>query len=67
VEGSAVLADGRITPEDAGLWEDAQIASHEEIVKFAHSQGQKIGIQVRCNNSLAIPLFTILPVDALRT
>jgi 2,4-dienoyl-CoA reductase-like NADH-dependent reductase (Old Yellow Enzyme family) len=46
VEGSAVTADGRITPEDAGLWEDAQIASHKEIVDFAHSQGQKIGIQV---------------------
>ncbi|KAJ6586751.1 NADH-dependent flavin oxidoreductase [Mycena sp. CBHHK59/15] len=46
VEGSAVTPEGRITPEDAGLWEDAQIASHEEIVKFAHSQGQKIGIQL---------------------
>ncbi|KAJ7126023.1 hypothetical protein C8R44DRAFT_830680 [Mycena epipterygia] len=45
VEGTAVTPDGRITPEDTGLWEDAQIASHEEIVKFAHSQGQKIGIQ----------------------
>jgi hypothetical protein len=46
VEGSAVTADGRITPQDAGLWEDAQIASHREIVEFAHSQGQKIGVQV---------------------
>ncbi|KAJ7688926.1 hypothetical protein B0H14DRAFT_869029 [Mycena olivaceomarginata] len=46
VEGTAVTPEGRISPEDTGLWEDSQIASHEEIVKFAHSQGQKIGIQL---------------------
>lgn len=46
VEGSAVTATGRITPEDLGLWDDSQIASHQEVVQFAHSQGQKIGIQV---------------------
>ncbi|KAJ3924272.1 MAG: hypothetical protein NXY57DRAFT_1065615, partial [Lentinula lateritia] len=45
VEGSAVEAIGRITPEDLGLWDDSQIASHQEVVRFAHSQGQKIGIQ----------------------
>jgi hypothetical protein len=53
VEGTAVTPEGRISPEDTGLWEDSQIASHEEIVKFAHSQGQKIGIQV-CGSTLAI-------------
>ncbi|KAJ7159992.1 FMN-linked oxidoreductase [Mycena crocata] len=46
VEGSAVTADGRITPEDAGLWDDSQIESHAQIVTFAHSQGQKIGVQL---------------------
>ncbi|KAJ4469743.1 FMN-linked oxidoreductase [Lentinula edodes] len=46
VEGSAVEAIGRITPEDLGLWDDSQIASHQEIVQFAHSQGKKIGIQL---------------------
>ncbi|GAW03383.1 NADH-dependent flavin oxidoreductase [Lentinula edodes] len=46
VEGSAVEAIGRITPEDLGLWDDSQIASHQEVVRFAHSQGQKIGIQL---------------------
>ncbi|KAF7368431.1 NADH:flavin oxidoreductase 1 [Mycena venus] len=46
VEGTAVAPEGRISPEDTGLWEDSQIASHEELVKFAHSQGQKIGVQL---------------------
>jgi 2,4-dienoyl-CoA reductase-like NADH-dependent reductase (Old Yellow Enzyme family) len=47
VEATAVVPEGRISPEDAGLWSDAHIAGYQEIVNFAHSQNQKIGIQVR--------------------
>ncbi|KAI0404927.1 NADPH dehydrogenase [Xylaria palmicola] len=46
VEATAVLANGRITPQDSGLWQDSQIAPLKRIVDFAHSQGQKIGIQL---------------------
>lgn len=46
VEATAVLPNGRITPEDVGLWKDSQIAPLKEIVDFAHSQGQKIMIQL---------------------
>jgi 2,4-dienoyl-CoA reductase-like NADH-dependent reductase (Old Yellow Enzyme family) len=46
VEATAVLPEGRITPEDSGLWKDSQIAPLKRIVEFAHSQGQKIGIQL---------------------
>lgn len=46
VEASGVQARGRITPEDLGIWSDAQIPGLAEIVQFAHSQGQKIGIQI---------------------
>jgi len=46
VEATAVQARGRITPEDSGLWLDAHIASLREHVLFAHSQNQKIGIQL---------------------
>ncbi|TFK73404.1 FMN-linked oxidoreductase [Pluteus cervinus] len=46
IEATAVLPEGRITPEDAGLWSDDQLESHAKIVEFAHSQGQKIGIQL---------------------
>ncbi|TFK73402.1 FMN-linked oxidoreductase [Pluteus cervinus] len=46
VEATAVVPEGRISPEDAGLWSDDQIESHAQVVAFAHSQGQKIGIQL---------------------
>ncbi|KAF7595948.1 hypothetical protein BBP40_004094 [Aspergillus hancockii] len=46
VEATAVLPNGRITPEDCGLWKDSQIEPLRRIVNFAHSQGQKIGIQI---------------------
>lgn len=46
IEATAVQARGRITPEDSGLWKDSQIEPLKRIVDFAHSQGQKIGIQL---------------------
>ncbi|KAF1832824.1 NADPH dehydrogenase [Decorospora gaudefroyi] len=46
VEATAVQAEGRITPEDSGLWKDSQMEPLRKIVEFAHSQGQKIGIQL---------------------
>lgn len=45
-EATAVLPEGRITPECTGIWNDAQMDKWAEIVTFAHSQGQKIGIQL---------------------
>lgn len=45
-EASAVSPEGRITPEDAGIWNDEQVAAWKEITTFAHSQNQKIGIQI---------------------
>ena len=45
-EATAVRPEGRITPDDAGIWNDEQAAAWGEIVTFAHSQGQKIGIQL---------------------
>ncbi|KAI1207905.1 NADPH dehydrogenase [Annulohypoxylon truncatum] len=46
VEATAVQARGRITPEDSGLWTDAQMAPLRQHVAFARSQGQRIGIQL---------------------
>ena len=37
-EASAVVPEGRISPEDAGLWNDAQRDAWAPIVDFAHSQ-----------------------------
>ncbi|KAI0639578.1 FMN-linked oxidoreductase [Trametes polyzona] len=46
MEATAVVPEGRISPEDAGLWTDSQIAPLKRIVNFAHAQGTKIGIQL---------------------
>ncbi|KIK59189.1 hypothetical protein GYMLUDRAFT_44943 [Collybiopsis luxurians FD-317 M1] len=46
VEATAVLPEGRISPEDLGIWDDAHIKGLKELVDFAHSQNQKIGIQL---------------------
>ena len=46
VEATAVTPEGRITPEDCGLWKDSQMEPLKRIVEFAHSQGQNIGIQI---------------------
>ncbi|KAH7119726.1 NADPH dehydrogenase [Dendryphion nanum] len=46
VEATAVVPEGRITPEDSGLWKDSQIEPLRKIVEFAHSQNQLIGIQL---------------------
>lgn len=46
VEATAVLPEGRITPQDVGLWADGHIAGLAAMVDFAHGQGQKIGIQL---------------------
>lgn len=46
IEATAVVPQGRITPECLGLWSDDQIPPLREIVELAHSQGVKIGIQL---------------------
>ena len=46
VEATSVTPQGRITPEDMGLWKDSQIENLHKVVEFAHSQGQKMMIQL---------------------
>jgi 2,4-dienoyl-CoA reductase-like NADH-dependent reductase (Old Yellow Enzyme family) len=46
VEATAVTPEGRITPNDAGLWSDDQIDSLRQVTQYAHSQNQKIAIQL---------------------
>lgn len=45
-EATGVLPEGRISPEDAGIWTDEQATAWAQVVQFAHSQNQKIGIQL---------------------
>ncbi|GLB42195.1 putative NADH:flavin oxidoreductase / NADH oxidase family protein [Lyophyllum shimeji] len=46
IEAIAVLPEGRITPEDVGIWSDEHIAPVAQIIEFAHTQGQKIAMQL---------------------
>jgi 2,4-dienoyl-CoA reductase-like NADH-dependent reductase (Old Yellow Enzyme family) len=46
VEATAVVPEGRISPEDLGLWNDAQRDAFRPIVDFLHSQGAAAGIQL---------------------
>ncbi|RDW91786.1 hypothetical protein BP5796_01180 [Coleophoma crateriformis] len=46
IEATGVLPEGRITTGCVGLWKDSQIEPLRQVVEFAHSQGQKIGIQL---------------------
>ncbi|MGE7993483.1 NADH:flavin oxidoreductase/NADH oxidase [Pseudomonas sp. NPDC089554] len=45
-EATAVTPDGRITAEDLGLWNDAQIAPLQRITRFITAQGAVPGIQL---------------------
>ena len=46
VEATAVSPEGRITPQDLGLWTDAQAESLRPIVRFMAAQGAVPGIQL---------------------
>ena len=46
VQATAVTPEGRITPDDSGLWEDSQIETFKKLTEFALSQGQHVAIQL---------------------
>ena len=45
-EATGVAPEGRISPEDLGLWDDCQIEPLERAVQFIRSQGAAAGIQL---------------------
>ena len=45
-EATAVVPEGRISPQDLGLWNDSQRDAFARIVNFIHSQGAAAGIQL---------------------
>ena len=45
-EASAVVPEGRISPQDAGIWNDEQAEAWRRIVEFVHAQGAPIGVQL---------------------
>lgn len=45
-EATAVEARGRISPQDLGLWSDAQVEPLARIVRFVHERGALAGVQL---------------------
>jgi 2,4-dienoyl-CoA reductase-like NADH-dependent reductase (Old Yellow Enzyme family) len=45
-EATAVTPEGRISPQDLGLWKDEHIAGLKRIVDFLHSQGAHAAVQL---------------------
>jgi len=45
-EATAVSPEGRISPQDTGLWNNDQGAAWSRIVSFIHSQGAAAGVQL---------------------
>ena len=46
LEATAVMPEGRISPGDLGLWNDAQIEPLAHIARFAHEQGCAAAVQL---------------------
>ena len=45
-EATAVAPEGRISPEDLGLWSDEQERAFERLAGIAHAHGAAIGVQL---------------------
>ncbi|OJI85582.1 hypothetical protein ASPTUDRAFT_119738 [Aspergillus tubingensis CBS 134.48] len=65
MESTAVQKIGRITPQDLGLYEDGQIEPLRRITEFAHSQSQKIAIQLAHAGRKASAVAPWLSVNAM--
>lgn len=46
IEATAVNAEGRISPDDNGLWNDAQREAYRNLARIVHAQGALCGIQL---------------------
>ena len=45
-EATAVVPEGRITPQDTGLWNEAQAEAWARVVRFVHACGAAAGVQL---------------------
>jgi 2,4-dienoyl-CoA reductase-like NADH-dependent reductase (Old Yellow Enzyme family) len=45
-EATAVTAEGRISPQDLGIWRDDHVEALERIVQFIHGQHSAAGMQI---------------------
>ncbi|WP_298455681.1 NADH:flavin oxidoreductase/NADH oxidase [uncultured Cellulomonas sp.] len=45
-EATAVVPEGRITPQDTGLWNDTQVVAWRRVTDSVHANGSSAGIQL---------------------
>ena len=45
-EATAVTADGRISPQDLGIYKDAHVEMLQRIIRFVHQHGSAAGMQL---------------------
>ncbi len=45
-EATAVTPEGRITPNDLGMWKDEHIPGLKRIVDYIHGEGRPVGVQL---------------------
>ena len=45
-EATAVVPEGRVTPQDAGLWNDSQVAPWRRVTDVVHAAGSRIAVQL---------------------
>jgi 2,4-dienoyl-CoA reductase-like NADH-dependent reductase (Old Yellow Enzyme family) len=45
-EAAAVVPEGRISPRDAGIWNDEQAAAWRRVTDFVHAHGAAAGVQL---------------------
>ena len=45
-EATAVVPEGRITPQDAGLWDDGQVPAWRRVTDLVRRQGAAVGVQL---------------------
>jgi 2,4-dienoyl-CoA reductase-like NADH-dependent reductase (Old Yellow Enzyme family) len=60
-EASAVTPEGRISPQDLGIWSEAHVEGLRRIVNFLHEQGSFAGMQLAHagrKGSMAVPWET---------
>lgn len=45
-EATAVTPEGRLSPNDLGLWEDGQVGAHRRLTDALHARGALAGVQL---------------------
>ena len=65
VEMSQVAPEGRLSPGDIGIWDDAQVPGLRHLVEFVHAYGAKIGIQLGHAGRKADPVYDAVGPSAI--